>query len=85
MSPHDENGDASDAHQAQRRQEFEELAFQEVLASLAKMRYDAVARRLDTLSGQPQLSPEERSEMMQLLGWMRDLKQSAAAKPEASR
>jgi len=82
MSPHDENGDASDA---QRRQEFEEFAFQEVLASLAQMRYDAVARRLDALSGQAQLSPEERSEMMQLLGWMRDLKQSAVAKSEASR
>jgi DNA primase len=82
MSPLDENGDASDA---QRRQEFEELAFQEVLASLGKMRYDAVARRLDALSGQAQLSPEERSEMMQLLGWMRELKQHAVAKSEASR
>ena len=69
------------AGDAERQREFEAMAFEEVKASLAKMRYDALCERLDLLCKQPRLTPEQSAEVADLSRLVAELKQSGVAKP----
>ncbi|WP_347556343.1 CHC2 zinc finger domain-containing protein [Robbsia sp. KACC 23696] len=69
------------AEQARERMEAAEIgARAEVLAALATMRSENVAKRLDQLSRQSPLTPEQVAEMSALFRQMAELKQAAAAR-----
>ncbi|MGI4857743.1 MAG: DNA primase [Janthinobacterium lividum] len=72
---------ASGATSNEHRRELEDLAFQEVDASLAKMRYDGLCERLDGLCKQARLTPEQSLEVASLSRQVAELKHSAIAKP----
>jgi len=75
------------ADAARERMEAAEAGAQaEVMAALANMRVDSVAKRLDQLSRQSPLTPEQMAEMSSLFRLMAELKQAAAsgANPEGS-
>nr|WP_284700859.1 DNA primase [Robbsia betulipollinis] len=68
------------ATMAEHRRELEDLAFQEIDASLAKMRYDGLCERLDQLCKQAKLTPEQSLEVAGLSRQVAELKHSAIAK-----
>jgi DNA primase len=51
---------------AQRQLEQEQIAGEEVLAAIARLRYDACSERLEVLSRQTQITPEEAAEFADL-------------------
>lgn len=71
------------AEAARERMEAAEIgAKAEVLAALATMRSENVAKRLDQLSRQSPLTPEQLAEMSSLFRLMTELKQAAASSAE---
>lgn len=68
-----------DDDSTQRRHEQERIAADEVRAVVAKLRYDACCERLEILSRQPKLNPEQAREFSELSQRRAELKRMLAA------